>query len=397
MIKSNRKLSGVVICLALAGGGWKIFHGETAKAAPQDAVATAAAAPVTVAKVAQGAVPIEFTGLGHVQAFNEVTVRPQVSGQIVKIAYKQGQLVQKGALLVQIDPSTFQAKLDQDKANEQREQATLANAELNLSRFVPLARNGYTSAQQMDTQRSMVAQDRAAVAADKAVVEQDELSLEDATITSPITGVAGLRLVDVGNVVQPNDPTGMLTVTQVQPIAVLFTLPQSELPDVQAEIDQNAGKQLGVEAWSQDGTKELGSGRLTVVNNSVDATNGTITLRAVFTNENKMLWPGEFVQARLILKTVADGLTVPAPVVQRGPNGAYVWVVAKNNVVETQPVTVAQMVDGQALISSGLTAGETVVTDGQYGLMQGAKVSIQPSTSSDPLQNAQTEMLGIQP
>jgi membrane fusion protein, multidrug efflux system len=394
-MKNNRKVSWIVICLALAGGGWKLFHGQAAKAAPQQAAAPAT--PVTVAKVAQGAVPIELTGLGHVQAFNQVTVRPQVSGQIVKIAYKQGALVHQGSLLIQIDPSPFQAKLDQDKANEQRDQAHLANAELNLGRFAPLARKGYASTQQMDTQQSLVNQDHAAIAADKAVIEQDEISLEDAAITSPITGIAGLRLVDVGNVVQPNDTTGMVTVTQVEPIAVLFTLPQSDLPDVQAQMNQAAGTQLGVEAWSQDGSKELGSGRLTVINNSVDATSGTITMRAVFTNKSKMLWPGEFVQARLILKTVADGLTVPAPVVQRGPDGAYVWVVTPNGVAETQPVAVSQIVDGRALITSGLSAGETVVTDGQYGLMPGTKVSIQSSSSNNPLQNAQTEMLGIQP
>jgi membrane fusion protein, multidrug efflux system len=329
-VKNNGKLSLVVFCLALVGGGWKLFDGHPAKAAAQQAATPAV--PVTVAKVAQGAVPIELTGLGHVQAFNQVTVRPQVSGQIVKIAYKQGGLVQKGALLVQIDPSPFQAKLDQDNANERRDQASLANAELNLGRFVPLARKGYASAQQTDTQQSMVDQDRASIAADKAVIKQDEISLEDATITSPITGIAGLHLVDVGNVVQPNDPTGMVTVTQVQPIAVLFTLPQSELPDVQAQVNQAAGRQLSVEAWSQDGGKDLGTGRLTVINNSVDATSGTITLRAVFTNESKMLWPGEFVQARLIIKTVGDGLTVPAPVVQRGPDGAYVWVVTSDDV-----------------------------------------------------------------
>ena len=240
--KNSRKLSLIVLCLALAGVGLRLLHGQPAKAAPkQDSVP---AVPVTVARVAQGTVPIEFTGLGHVQAFNQVTVRPQVSGQIVKIAYKQGALVQKGSLLVQIDPAPFQAKLDQDDAIAQRDQASLANAELDLRRFMPLAHKGYASAQQMDTQQSLVDQDRAAVAADQAVIAQDEISLEDAAITSPITGVAGLRLVDIGNVVQPSDATGMVTVTQVQPIAVLFTLPQSELPDVQAQMNQAAGKPL---------------------------------------------------------------------------------------------------------------------------------------------------------
>ncbi len=393
-IKNNGKLSLVVFCLALAGLGWKLVDGRAAKAVPP--AAAAPAVPVTVTKVVQGAVPIELTGLGNVQAFNQVTVRTQVSGQIVKIAYKQGALVHQGQLLVQIDPSPFQAKLDQDHANEQRDQASLANAELDLRRFAPLASKGYASAQQMDTQQSLVDEDRAAVAGDKAVFEQDEISLEDASIISPITGVAGLHLVDIGNVVQPNDATGIVTVTQVQPIAVLFTLPQSELPDVQAQANRAAGTPLSVQAWSQDGSRKLDTGRLTVINNTVDATSGTITLRAVFTNEHKMLWPGEFVQARLIVQTVADGLTVPAPVVQRGPNGAYVWVVTKS-VAEMRPVTVGQMVNGQVLITAGLTAGETVVTDGQYGLAPGMHVAIQPNGSDASLQNAQTDMLGIQP
>ncbi len=393
-IKNNGKLSLAVSCLALAGLGWKMVDGHAAKAAPQ--LEAAPAVPVMVAQVARGAVPIELTGLGNVQAFNQVTVRTQVSGPIVKIAYKQGALVQQGSLLVQIDPAPFQAKLDQDDAIAQRDQASLANAELDLRRFAPLASKGYASGQQMDTQQSLVAQDRAAVAADQAVIEQDKISLQDARITSPITGIAGLHLVDIGNVVQPGDATGIVTVTQVQPIAVLFTLPQSELPDVQAQVNQAAGTPLSVQAWSQDGSRELDTGRLTVINNTVDATSGTITLRAVFTNAHKMLWPGEFVQARLVVQTVADGLTVPAAVVQRGPNGAYVWVVT-HGVAEMRPVTVGQMVNGQVLITAGLTAGETVVTDGQYGLAPGLQVAIQPNGSDASLQNAQTDMLGIQP
>jgi multidrug efflux system membrane fusion protein len=243
----------------------------------------------------------------------------------------------------------------------------------------------------------MVAQELAAVAADKAVLEQDQLSLDYASIKSPITGVAGLRLVDVGNVVQPSDPQGLVTVTQVTPIAMLFTLPQAELPDVQSAMNHDGGKQLTVEAWSEDGTRKLATGCLTVINNTVDSASGTITLRAVFTNQDEMLWPGEFVQARLIVKTILNGLTVPAAAIQRGPNGAYVWVVPHDDQAKAQPVTVGQLVNGQALITSGLAKGETVVTDGQYGLTPGAPVVIASGDTVNPLQNAQTQMLGIQP
>ncbi len=395
MLKMRHSLSGLAVVLGLAGGGWYVVGSYKADAA--SAPAPMPATPVTVTPVAQGNVPVELNGLGHVQAFNQVTIRPQVSGQITQIDYRQGHLVQKGQLLVQIDPRPFQAKLDQDKANLVRDLAHLANARTDLNRDQPLARSGYVSAQQADTQQSMVAQELAAVAADKAVLEQDQLSLDYASITSPITGVAGLRLVDIGNVVQPSDPKGLVTVTQVTPIAMLFTLPQAELPEVQDAMNQEGAKQLSVEAWSEDGTRKLATGRLTVINNSVDAASGTITLRAVFANQDRMLWPGEFVQARLIVKTIPNALTVPAPVIQRGPNGAYVWVVQHDHTAEVQPVTVAQMVDGQTLVTSGLSAGETVVTDGQYGLTPGAPVAIQTSAAANPLQNAQTQMLGIQP
>lgn len=394
MIRVSRGLFGLIIAGGVAGGGWYFMGGHKAQAVAQPA---SPAIPVTVTAVAQGAVPVEYAGLGHVQAFNQVTIRTQVAGQITQIAYRQGRIVQQGQLLVQIDPRPFQAKLDQDNANLQRDMAHLKNARVDLGRFVPLARQGYVSAQQSDTQQSMVAQAQAAVAADKAVIEQDQLSLDYAAIKSPITGVAGLRLVDIGNVVHPTDTQGLLTVTQVQPIAVLFTLPQAELPEIQAQMNNDSHTQLTVEAWSEDGTKKLSTGRLTVINNTVDASNGTITLRSVFANRHNLLWPGEFVQARLILKTIPQGLTVPAPVIQRGPNGAYAWVVQHGNVAQPEPVSVAQMVDGKALVTSGLKAGETVVTDGQYGLTPGAAVAVQTGVASTPLQNADTEVLGIQP
>ncbi|HVE21384.1 MAG TPA: efflux RND transporter periplasmic adaptor subunit [Acidocella sp.] len=395
MLKMRHSLSGLAVVLGLAGCGWYVVGGQKVDAASPPAPVSAT--PVAVTQVAQGNVPVELSGLGHVQAFNQVTIKPQVSGQITQIDYEQGHVVQKGQLLVQIDPRPFQAKVNQDQANLARDLAHLANARTNLNRDQPLARSGFVSAQQADTQQSMVAQELAAVAADKAVLEQDQLSLDYASIKSPITGVAGLRLVDIGNVVQPSDPQGLVTVTQVTPIAMLFTLPQAELPDVQSAMNHDGGRQLTVEAWSDDGTRKLATGCLTVINNTVDAASGTITLRAVFTNQDEMLWPGEFVQARLIVKTIPNGLTVPAAVIQRGPNGAYVWVVPHDDKAKAQPVTVGQLVNGQALVTSGLAKGETVVTDGQYGLTPGAPVMITSNDAVNPLQNAQTQMLGIQP
>ena len=355
--------------------------------------------PVAEATVAVQDVPIELDGLGRVQAFNTVTVRTQVEGQIQRIAFNQGQTVQKGDLLVTIDPRLYQAKLEQDQAALARDQAHLANAEANLGRTKPLERSGYATDQEVDTQQAKIDQLQASIKGDQAVIDQDQVELGYTRITAPITGVTGFRLVDEGNVVHPTDANGLVTIAQVQPIAVLFTLPQAALPDIQRQMASAGAAGLTVEAWSQDGTSKLDIGTLETLNNTVDAASGTIMLRADFPNAQKLLWPGEFVQARLILRVQHDGLTVPAAVVQRGPNGAFAWVVRPDGTVAPQPIQVAQSVRGTALVTSGLTARETVVSDGQYGLKPGDKVAPRsPGDTADaPLMNAQTDTLGIQP
>jgi multidrug efflux system membrane fusion protein len=356
--------------------------------------------PVAVATVAKGDVPIELDGLGRVQAFNTVTVRTQVEGQINSILYQQGQTVQKGDPLVKIDPRIFQAKLEQDQATMARDKAHLANAVANLNRFTPLARSGYASQQQVDTQQAMVAQAQAALKADQAVIDQDQVEVDYTTITAPIGGVTGLRLVDEGNVVHPTDASGLVTITQIQPIALLFTLSQDALPGIQSALADAGKAGVAVEAWSQDGKVKLDAGTLEMVNNQVDAASGTITLRADFPNPQKRLWPGEFVQARLILAVQHDGLTVPASVVQRGTDGTYAWIVRPDGTAVAQPIQVKQMLHGTALVDSGLASGEPVVTDGQYGLKPGDHVAEQQPgdlRNAAALKNAQTDMLGIQP
>lgn len=355
--------------------------------------------PVAEATVTKQDVPIELDGLGRVQAFNTVTVRTQVEGQIQQIAYDQGQTVQKGDLLVTIDPRLYQAKLEQDQAALARDQAHLANAQANLGRTKPLERSGYATDQEVDTQQAKIDQLQASIKGDQAVIDQDQVELGYTKITAPITGVTGFRLVDEGNVVHPADANGLVTIAQVQPIAVLFTLPQAALPDIQRQMAGAGAAGLTVEAWSQDGTSKLDTGTLETLNNSVDAASGTITLRADFPNAQKMLWPGEFVQARLVLRVQQGGLTVPAAVVQRGPDGAFAWVVRPDGTVAPQPIQVAQSVRGTALVTSGLAAGQTVVSDGQYGLRPGDAVAARspPDTTAAPLMNAQTDQLGIQP
>jgi membrane fusion protein, multidrug efflux system len=388
------KKLAAVLCIAVLTVG-AVMRSEDDKAKAAMPLVAPPPVPVAVTEVQQSDVPINLSGLGQVQAFNEAMIRPQVSGQITSIDYSEGQLVQKGALLAQISPRPYQARLDQAKAMLAKDEAHVSNAEANLGRYASLARDGFASTQQMQTQQSMASQARADVAADKAVIEQDQISLDYTSITAPFTGVVGLSLVDVGNVVQAGQTQGLATITQIQPIAVLFTLPQADLPQIQTAINTMGGaSQLAVTAWSEDGTKQLGTGRLLAIANTVNASSGTITLRAVFPNENRMLWPGEFVDARLRIQTVHNGLTIPESVVQLGPNGTYAWRVVDQRAT-MQPIDVTSLPDGRDLVTQGLTARETVVTDGQYGLSDGAAVDVESTNS--PLRNAQTTMLGIQP
>jgi multidrug efflux system membrane fusion protein len=388
-----KKLAAVLCIAVLAVGA--VLRNEDDKAKAAVPAAAPPPVPVAVTEVAQGAVPIDLSGLGQVQALNEAMIRPQVSGQITSINYSEGQLVRKGAMLAQIDPWPYQARLDQAKAVLAKDEAHVSNAEANLGRYASLAHDGFASTQQTQTQQSMASQARADVEADNAVIEQDQILLGYTSITAPFTGVAGLSLIDVGNVVQAGQTQGLVTITQIQPIAVLFTLPQADLPQIQTAISTMGGaSHLAVTAWSEDGTKQLGTGRLMAIANTVNASSGTITLRAVFPNENRMLWPGEFVDARLLIQTVHNGLTIPESVVQLGPNGTYAWRVVDQKAT-MQPIDATALPDGRDLVTQGLASGETVVTDGQYGLSDGAAVDVESTNA--PLRNAQTTMLGIQP
>lgn len=369
-------------------------------AAPMPSPGTASQVLVATTRVTPGDMAVELEGLGHVQAFNTVTVRTQVEGQIEKLAYTQGALVHQGDVLAQIDPRLFQAKLDQDSAALKRDQAHLANAIANLNRFAPLARNGFASGQQVDTQQAMVAQLQATLKVDDAVIAQDRVQLDYATIKAPITGVAGLRLVDEGNVVHPTDTNGLVSIAEIQPIAVLFTLPQSDLYAVQKSLATAGAQGLAVEAWSQDGKTRLDVGHLETIDNRVDMASGTITLRADFPNAGRLLWPGEFVSARLIREVRHDALTVPAAVIQRGLVGTYAWVVQPDGKAVSTAIQVARIQHGTALIDTGLAAGDVVVTDGQYALQNGETVRTQPADAAATqvaLRNAQTDRLGIAP
>lgn len=362
----------IVIALAtsavlLTGGSlWYIKRDQPIAVAPLQAVV-----PIVAATVVGKDVPIYLRGIGTVAAYNTDVVRSQIQGQLTSIAFTEGQTVKAGDQLAQIDPRPYQAQIEQLTADRDRDQAHLKNAEANPSRYTQLGEKGYATPQLIETQKAQVAQLQATVKADQAQIDQANVQLSYTRLTSAIPGITGVRQIDVGNVIHPTDPNGLVVVTQIEPISLLFTLPQSELPVIQ---EQMAKGPLKVIAYSQDGKTKLDDGKLLLVNNEIVGTTGTIQLKAEFPNHDHRLWPGQLVNARLLLETRKDALSVAGSAVQQGPNGTYVYVVTPDQVAELRPVHVAQISDGQALIDQGLKAGDVVVTDGQYRLKEGSRV-----------------------
>ena len=329
--------------------------------------------PVVAGVVSSHEVPLYLRGVGTVIGYNTDVVRSQIQGQLTQIAFTEGQTVKAGDLLAQIDPRPYQAQLDQMTANRDRDRAQLANAIANLGRYTALENKGYATPQLSDTQKAQVAQLQSAIKADEALIEQAEVQLGYTRLTSPIPGITGVRQIDVGNIIHPTDPNGLVVVTQVEPISLIFTLPQAELPRIQMQMAKGP---LTVIAYSQDDKIKLDEGKLLLVNNQIAQTTGTIQLKATFPNAAHRLWPGQLVNARLLVDTRKDGLTIAAPAVQQGQTGSYVYVISPDGKAEVRPVTVAQISEGQALIDSGLKANETVVIDGQYRLRQDSPVRV---------------------
>jgi multidrug efflux system membrane fusion protein len=367
--------AALLIAILAIGGGLAVTHKFPFERPAPRAAATRPVVPVVAGTVAQHDVPIYLTGVGTVIAYNTVVVRSQIQGQIVSINFIEGQTVHTGDLLAQIDPRPYQAQIDQVTATRDRDQAQLVNAQANFKRYTDLGNKGWATPQLVETQQAQVAQLQAAIKADEALIEAAKVQLSYTRLTSPIDGVTGLRQVDIGNVIHPTDPNGLVVVTQIEPISLIFTLPETDLPKIQQQ-QQKTKEPLTVLAYSQDNTIKLDQGVLGLVNNEILQTTGSIQLKANFPNNEHRLWPGELVNARLLLDTRHDGLTVAASAVQQGPKGAYAYVINPNNTVEIRPVTVAQISEGQALINSGLTANEQVVTDGQYKLQPGTQVTI---------------------
>jgi multidrug efflux system membrane fusion protein len=373
MRRGTAIVSCLVVAAALATGGIVAFTWSTGTAPAAPPAAAPAAVPVVAATVKSGDVPIYLSGIGFVQAYNTVVVRSQIQGQLTQIAFTEGQTVHPGDLLAQIDPRPYQAQLDQATANRDRDQAQLANAQANLQRYLPLLAKGFATPQLVDTQKAQVDQLAAAVKSDEAIIESAQVQLGYTRITAPINGVTGIRQLDNGNVIHPTDPNGLVVVTQLQPISVIFTLPEGYLPQIQQQM---AKGKLTVLAYSQDDKIKLDDGALELVDNQIIQTSGSVRLKANFPNTAHRLWPGELVNVRLLLETRPEGLTVAAPVVQRGPQGTYAYVIKPDNTVESRAVTLAQITNGQALIDSGLKPGEQVVVDGQSKLQPGSHVIV---------------------
>jgi multidrug efflux system membrane fusion protein len=351
---------------------------------------TPAPVPVVAGVVAQHDVPIYLIGVGTVIAYNTVVVRSQIQGQLVSINFTEGQSVHTGDLLAQIDPRPYQAQIDQLVGNRDRDQAQLTNAEANLTRYTTLGTKGWATPQLVETQKAQVEQLKNAIKSDEALIAAAQVQMSYTRLTSPIDGVVGIRQIDIGNIIHPTDASGLVIVTQIEPISLIFTLPETVLPQIQQQQEKTKAP-LGVLAYSQDNAIKLEEGTLGLVNNEILQTTGSIQLKANFPNKAHRLWPGQLVNARLLVDTRQNGLTVPAGVVQQGPNGPYAYVIKPDASVEVRPIKVAQISEGQALVDSGLKANEQVVVDGQYKLQVGTRVTILEGKAAEEAQ-AQSAM-----
>jgi multidrug efflux system membrane fusion protein len=380
-----------VVLGVIALGGWYYYNAKNSSQAADPAAPAAAAGkgkggfsagnmvvPVVVATAQRGDLPVYFNGLGTVTAFNTVTVRSRVDGQLISIAFKEGQFVHEGDVLAQIDPRPFQVQLAQALGQLAKDQAQRKDAEVNYERFKLLFKEGVIPQQQLDTQAALVGQFDGAIASDQSQIDNAKLQLTYSRITAPISGRIGLRLVDVGNIVHATDTSGLLVITQLQPISVIFSLPQDQLPAVNAKL--RSGVQLVVDAYDRDDTAKVASGKLQTIDNQIDLTTGTYKLKSIFANADNALFPNQFVNVHLLVDTKHNLTVVPTAAIQRGPQGTYVYVAGPDNTAKIRIVTIAQTTGDSVGLSAGLNPGDVVVIDGQDKLQDGSKIN--PSTAS---------------
>lgn len=373
--------TSILLLAVVVGGGyaaWRYHSDSSARQARADTPHGPAPIPVKLATVEKTDFPVYLTGLGTVQGFNTVVVRTRVDGQVDHIDFKEGQVVKEGDLLAQIDPRPFQATLDQAKAKKAQDAASLANANLDLQRYTKLGE--FATKQQTDTQRSTVQQLTAQIAADDAAIANAQTQLDYATVKAPIAGVVGFRQVDKGNIVNASTQTGIVTIAQIEPIAVVFTAPEQHLVDINASL---AAHPLEVDAYTSDGRRMLSKGTLSVVNNQVDTTSGTVRLKAVFDNKDHTLWPGLSVSTRLLVTTLKDATVAPDDAVQHGVDGLYAFAVGADNKAELRKIKVGRSIDGRTVIEDGLSAGDRVIVAGQYKVQPGSVVAT-PVAAAEP-------------
>jgi membrane fusion protein, multidrug efflux system len=387
--KSRRWLWIVALVIVIGLGVW-YFRSKNSTEAQSSAGAAAGAkggrqgqsgaamvVPVVVATATRGDLPVYYNGLGTVTAFNTVTVRSRVDGQIVKINFTEGQTVHQGDALVEIDPRPYQVQLEQAEGQLAKDQAQLRDVQVDYERYQLLFKEGVIPKQQVDTQQAQVGQYQGAIRADQGTIDSAKLQIVYSHVTAPITGRVGLRLVDMGNIVHASDTTGLLVITQLQPIAVIFSLPQDQLSQVLAKLH---GTQLPVEAYDRDDVTRIATGKLLTIDNQIDTTTGTYKLKSEFANEKNTLFPNQFVNIHLLVDTKRNVTIVPSTAIQRGPQGTYVYLAQQDNTVKIQPVTIALSSANSVGIGNGLQPGDSVVVDGQDKLQEGSKIEARSPT-----------------
>ena len=370
---------GLGVAIVVAAGWYITTHSTTPQqASGRGRFGQGQPTPVGIASAAKADIPIVIRALGTVTPLANVTIKTQITGQLIEVAFTEGQAVKKGELLAVVDPRPYEVALQNAQGTLAKDEALLKNAQIDLQRYATLVKQDSIARQQYDTQAALVRQYEAQLVTDQAVMDNAKLNLAYTRIIAPVTGRIGLRLVDPGNYVTMGDATGICTITQMQPISVLFTIPEDSLPPVRKRLHD--GAKLSVTALDRAQRTQLGVGELTTTDNQIDTTTGTIKLKATFANTDLSLWPGQFVNTRLLLSTRKNSAVVPASVVQRGPDGAFAFVINGDQTVEIRSVKVGQIEQGEALIEDGLHPGEHVVVDGQYKLQKGSRVKTAEST-----------------